>query len=51
MSNSLIQIVAGSLLGISLFYLLEALYYDIKARINGKRFENFLEYLEEEYEE
>jgi hypothetical protein len=51
MSNSLIQTATGSLLGISVFYLLEALYYDIKARINGKRFENFLEYLEEEYED
>jgi hypothetical protein len=51
MSNSFISLFLASLSGIAAFYLLEAVYYEIKARINGKRFENFLEYLEEEYED
>jgi hypothetical protein len=37
--------------GIISFYALEALYYDIKARIRGKQYERFLEDLEEEYQE
>lgn len=51
MSNSLFESFFASLAGIAAFYLLEAVYYDVKARINGKRYENFLEYLEEELED
>jgi hypothetical protein len=47
MSNFLETFVA-SLAGITVFYLLEALYYDVKARINGRRFINFVEDLEDE---
>lgn len=47
MSNFL-EVALASLTGITVFYLLEALYYDIKARINGKRYEEFWDDLEEE---
>ena len=47
MSNFLETFLA-SLAGIASFYLLEALYYDIKARIQGRQYEFFLEELEEE---
>jgi hypothetical protein len=47
MSNFLETFVA-SLAGITVFYLLESLYYEIKARINGRRFINFVEDLEDE---
>ena len=50
MSNFLETFVA-SLAGIATFYLLEAVYYDIKARINGKRYETFWDELEEELQE
>lgn len=47
MSNFLETFVA-SLAGITVFYLLEALYYEVKARINGRKFINFVEDLEDE---
>jgi hypothetical protein len=47
MSNFL-EVALASLTGITVFYLLEALYYDIKARINGKRYEEFWDDLEED---
>jgi hypothetical protein len=47
MSNFL-EAALGSLAGITVFYVLEALYYEVKARINGHRYEKFLEELEEE---
>jgi hypothetical protein len=47
MSNFLETFLA-SLAGIGTFYLLEALYYDIKARIRGKQYTLWLEELEEE---
>jgi hypothetical protein len=50
MSNFLETFLA-SLAGIGTFYLLEALYYDIKARIAGKRYEFFWDNLEEELQE
>jgi hypothetical protein len=50
MSNFL-EVALASLTGITVFYVLEAIYYEIKARINGKRYEQFLEYLEEEYQD
>lgn len=48
MSNFLETFLA-SITGISVFYLLEALYYDVKARIKGRNFINFIEDLEDEY--
>ena len=49
MSN-FIETFLASLAGIGAFYLLEAVYYDIKARIRGKQYTLFLEELEEELE-
>jgi hypothetical protein len=49
MSNFL-EVALGSLVGITVFYALEAAYYDIKARIRGKQYTLWLEELEEEYE-
>lgn len=40
----------AAIAGITSFYALEALYYDIKARIRGKQYTLWLEELEEEYE-
>ena len=51
MSNSFLEGFLASLAGITSFYLLEAVYYDIKARIKGKQYEKFFEELEEEFEE
>lgn len=50
MSNFLETFLA-SLAGIGTFYLLEAIYYDIKARIRGKQYEEFWDNLEEEFQE
>ena len=50
MSNFLETFLAA-LAGIATFYLLEAVYYDIKARINGKRYEEFWDNLEEELQD
>jgi hypothetical protein len=41
----------ASLAGIATFYLIEAVYYDIKARIAGKQYENFWDNLEEELQD
>lgn len=49
MSNFL-EVALATLTGITVFYLLEAAYYDIKARIRGKQYTLWLEELEEEYE-
>lgn len=49
MSN-FIETFAAALLGVSTFYLAEALYYDIKTRVKGKQYTLFLEELEEELE-
>ena len=38
----------ASLAGIAVFYLLEALYYEVKARIRGNQFIKFLEDEEDE---
>ena len=40
----------ASLAGIGTFYLLEGLYYDIRARIRGRQYTLLLEELEEELE-
>ena len=47
MSNFLETFLA-SLAGIATFYVVEAVYYDIKARIRGKQYTLWLEELEEE---
>jgi hypothetical protein len=47
MSNFL-EVALGSLVGITVFYVLEAAYYEIKARIRGRQYELWLEELEEE---
>ena len=48
MSNFTETFVA-SIAGITVFYLLEALYYEVKARINGNNFIKFVEDQEDEY--
>ena len=50
MSN-FIEVALASLTGITVFYLLEAVYYEIKARIRGKEYTDFLESLEEEIQD
>jgi hypothetical protein len=50
MSNFLAAFL-GSLAGTSLYFLLEALYYEVKARIRGNQYINFLEELEEELQD
>ena len=47
MSNFL-EVALASLTGITVFYLLEAVYYDITARIRGKQYTDWLDELEEE---
>jgi hypothetical protein len=47
MSNFL-EVALASLTGITAFYLLEAVYYDIKARFRGKQYTDWLESLEED---
>jgi hypothetical protein len=49
MSNFL-EVALASLVGIIVFFALEAAYYDIKARIRGKQYTLWLEELEEEHE-
>jgi hypothetical protein len=47
MSN-FVETYLGAGLGVATFYLLEAVYFDIKARIRGKEYEYFFDELEEE---
>jgi hypothetical protein len=49
MSNFL-EVALASLTGITVFYVLEALYYEVKARIRGKQYTDWLEQLEEEHQ-
>jgi hypothetical protein len=48
MSNFFETFVAA-LAGITVFYLVEAIYYEVKARVNGHRFSNLIEELEDEF--
>jgi hypothetical protein len=48
MSNFTETFVA-SLAGITVFYLLDAMIYEVKARINGNNFIKFVEDQEDEY--
>lgn len=47
--SKFILTVLGSATGIGLFYALESAYYEVKHRLAGKRYENFLEDWEEEH--
>jgi hypothetical protein len=47
MSN-FFETVLATLAGIAVYYLLEGLYYEVKARINGNRFIKYVEDLEDE---
>ena len=51
MSNSFLQSFLASGLGIAAFYLLEAVYYDIKARVYGRQEQFFWDNLEEELQD
>ena len=46
--TNFLETFLASLAGITTFYLLEAIYYDIKARIRGKQYTQWLEELEED---
>jgi hypothetical protein len=46
--SSFIEASLATLVGITVFYLLESLYYEVKARINGRNFVNYVEDLEDE---
>ena len=48
MSKSFIESILGSVVGIGLYFLLETAYYEVKYRLAGKRFENFMDDLEED---
>ena len=48
MSNSFVQLWLASTAGITTYFIVENLYYEIVSRINGKRYERFLEEMEEE---
>ena len=47
MSNFFATFVAA-LAGITVFYLLEAVYYEVKARYLGKQYTDYIDHLEEE---
>jgi hypothetical protein len=48
--TNFLETFLASLAGIATFYLAEAVYYDIKARIRGRQYTLYLEELEEELE-
>lgn len=48
MSNSFVQLWLASIAGVASYYLIENLYYEVVSRINGKRYQKFLDDLEEE---
>ena len=49
MSNSFIETILGSAVGIGLYYLLEGVFYEVKYRIAGKQYERFVEDYEDEH--
>ena len=51
MSNSFLELFLASIAGVGAFYLGEALYYEVRARIRGRQYELFLEELEEELQD
>jgi len=50
MSNFLETTLAATI-GVTVFYLLESIYYDIKARIRGRQYEDLWDFVEEELED
>ena len=50
MSNFLETTLAATI-GVTVFYLMEAIYYDIKARIRGKEYEDLWEFIDGELED
>jgi hypothetical protein len=50
MSNFLETTLAATI-GVTVFYLLESIYYDIKARIRGREHDDFWDFIEEEFED
>lgn len=48
MSKSFIETILGGTIGIGLYFLLETAYYEVKYRLAGKRYENFMDDLEDE---
>lgn len=49
MSNSFVQLWLASTAGVATYYLIENVYYEITSRINGKRYQKFLDELEEDH--
>ena len=47
MSN-FIETFVAVIAGLTVYYLVEALWYEVKARINGRKFINFIEDQEDE---
>jgi hypothetical protein len=48
---SFLETALAATIGVAVFYLLEAIYYDIRARIRGKQYEDFWDYIEEEMQD
>jgi uncharacterized membrane protein YdjX (TVP38/TMEM64 family) len=48
MSNSFAQLWLASLAGIATYYLIENVYYEVAARIKGRKYQKFMDDLEEE---
>lgn len=48
---SFLETTLAAALGVAIFYLLEAIYYDIRARIRGKQYTDFWDYIEEEIQD
>lgn len=48
MSNSFIQLWLATLAGAATFYIIQEIYFEIKARIRGRKYSKFLEEFEED---
>lgn len=48
---SFLATTLAATIGVAIFYLLEAIYYDIRARIRGKQYTDFWDYIEEELQD
>jgi hypothetical protein len=48
MSNSFLELILATTIGAGVFFLITEVYYEIKARILGRKYEEFIEELEEE---
>ena len=49
MSNSFIELFLATLTGVGAFYLGEAVYYEISARVKDRQRQNFMDEWEEEH--